>query len=229
MRILWGTLFIWLISFSVMAQSSNGILVGPVSYQQNINGILINITAKSYLLAETSGNNIRLKIRVIGDLFDLQRKIGQVVDTFPLPKENCAHYSANNPVVSLPTKELSFKEGSAIFRLGGSVTVWQCLENPVPNSKVVWEIHNVGLGIKTKVPVVKAWPGNPIKTIIVTQPFDVTLPVSLIKVDDRTIGLRLSRPDIELKGQYAFIKKGATEHRRGRPQYKGTRCPKERH
>jgi hypothetical protein len=61
---------------------------------------------------------------------------------------------------------------------------------------------------KTKVPVVVTWPGNPIKTILATQPFDANLPVSLVKNNDHAVGLEFSKPDIELKGQYAFITKG---------------------
>lgn len=81
-------------------------------------------------------------------------------------------------------------------------------ENPVPNSKVEWEIRDVGFGIKIRVPIVKTWPGSPIKTILVTQPFDADLPVALVRNNEHAVGLQFSKPDIELNGQYAFITKG---------------------
>jgi hypothetical protein len=190
------------------AAEPNEIQIGPVEYQQNVNGVLVSVSALTYVRVETVENKVRLNARLVGDFIDLQRKIGPIVDTFDLPHDNCRSYSANNPVVSIPRKELSYHDGTAWFSIGGSVTDWQCLENPVPNSKVEWEIRDIGFGIKTKVPVVKTWPGNPIKTILVTQPFDANLPVALTKRDDHSVALEFSKPDIELKGQYAFITDG---------------------
>lgn len=190
------------------ASGSKEVQIGPVNYQQDVNGVPVSVAATTFVKVETSDNAIELRARVVGDFVDLQRKIGPIVDTFDLPRENCRSYSPNNPVVSLPTKALTFRDGTALFSVGGSVTMWECLENPIPNSKVEWELRDIGLGIKTKVPVVVTWPGSPIKTILVTQPFEAALPVSLVKRDDYSVALEVGRPDIELKGQYAFITKG---------------------
>lgn len=183
--------------------------IGPVDYQQNVNGIAVNLSATTYIKIETINNKLYLKARVVGDLVDLQRKIGTIVDTFDLPRDNCRSYSPNNPVVSIPRKELRYADGAAVFSIGGSVTMWQCVENPIPNSRVDWEIRDIGLGIRTRVPVVRTWPGSPIKTILVRQPFDADLPVLLVKNGDHAVGVQFSRPDIELKGDFAFITKGA--------------------
>lgn len=183
-------------------------LVGPIEYQQDVNGVAVTIIAKTYFKIQTLDNKLYLKAQVIGDLGDLQRKIGPIVDSFKLPWENCRSYSPNNPVVDLPRKELPFRDGSAVFSIGGKVTMWQCLENPIPNSKVEWQLRDVGFGIKTKVPVVVTWPGSPIKTILVTQPFDADLPVTLVRNNESTVSLVVGRPDIELRGSLAFIARG---------------------
>jgi hypothetical protein len=183
-------------------------LVGPIEYQQDVNGVAVTIVARTYFKIQTIENKLYLKAQVIGDLGDLQRKIGPIVDSFKLPWENCRSYSANNPVVDIPRKELPFRDGSAVFSVGGKVTMWQCLENPVPNSKVEWRLRDLGFGIKTKVPVVVTWPGSPIKTILVTQPFDADLPITLVRNNEATVSLVVGRPDIELKGPLAFIAKG---------------------
>jgi hypothetical protein len=190
------------------AQLGEEVQIGPIEYTQNVNGVDVSISALSYVRIQASNNQIALKLRLNGDLIDLQRKIGVIVDTFSLPMDNCRSYSSNNPVISIPRKELKPVGGAAIFSIGGSVTMWVCVENPVPNSKIEWEMRNVGLGIKTKVPVVKTWPGNPIKTILGTQPFDADLPVLLVKSNDHAVAIQFSRPDIELIGQYAFVTKG---------------------
>ena len=87
------------------------LLVGPIVYQQDVNGVAVNLTARTYFKIQTLNNKIYLKAQVIADLGDLQQKIGPIVDTFKLPQENCRSYSANNPVVSIPRKELVFRDG----------------------------------------------------------------------------------------------------------------------
>jgi hypothetical protein len=71
--------------------------------------------------------------------------------TFKLPSDNCGSYSANNPVVLIPSKELAFKDNSAVFSISGRVEIWDCREKPIPNSKVEWVLKDVGFGVKTKV------------------------------------------------------------------------------
>jgi hypothetical protein len=190
------------------AVEPDDLVVGPVSIQQDVNGIPVSISARTFFKIQTVENKIYLKAQLVGDLSDLQRKIGSIVDTFKLPQENCRSYSANNPVVSIPRKELLFRDGTAIFSIGGNVTMWDCRENPIPNSRVDWEIRNIGFGVRTKVPVVRTWPGDPIKNKLVSQSFDADLPINLVRLNEYSIGLTLGRPDIELKGQYAFITKG---------------------
>jgi len=34
----------------------------------------------------------------------------------------------------------------------GHATIVSCLENPVPNTHVDWEVRDIGMGIKTKFP-----------------------------------------------------------------------------
>ena len=190
------------------AVEPDDLLVGPISYQQDVNGVVVNLTARTYFKIQTLDNKIYLKAQVIADLGDLQRKIGAIVDTFKLPQENCRSYSANNPVVSIPRKELLFRNGSAVFSISGGVAMWDCRENPIPNTKIEWEIRNIGLGIKTKVPHVVTWPGDPIKNKLGSQSFDADLPMALVRLNESSVALTIGRPDIELKGQYAFITKG---------------------
>jgi hypothetical protein len=193
---------------NAIAIEPDDFLVGPIEYQQDVNGVPVTIVAKTYFKIQTLDNKLYLKAQVIGDLGDLQRKIGPIVDSFKLPWENCRSYSPNNPVVDLPRKELPFRDGSAVFSIGGKVTMWQCLENPIPNSKIEWQLRDVGFGIRTKVPVVVTWPGSPIKTILVSQPFDADLPVTLVRNNETTVSLVVGRPDIELRGSLAFIAQG---------------------
>jgi hypothetical protein len=193
------------------AQATSEVMVGPVNYQQNVNGVLVNMASRAFLSVVTVDNDISLKVRIAADFSDLQNKFGAIVDSFALPKDNCGSYGPKNFVVSLPSKEIDLSGASPVLRIRGSVVEWECAKNPIPNSKIEWQMKEYGpkwARVKTKVPVPHTWPGDPIKTILVTQPFEAALPFQISKRDDHSVGLTLSRPDIELQGQYAFITKG---------------------
>jgi hypothetical protein len=203
--------FIKLSSIAYAAsQQSDEVVVGPIDYQQNVNGIPVTLSATTFARIETKDNQIFLKARVVGNLADLQRKIGSIIDTFDLPRDNCKSFSPKNPVVAIPRKELGIRDGAAFLSIGANVTVWACVENPIPNSKVEWEMCNLGFA-KTKCrPHLITWPGSPIKTHVGAQNIDADLPVTLEKISDYAVGLRLSNPDINLGdcSWFACVAKG---------------------
>jgi hypothetical protein len=59
---------------SANSQEPDEFMVGPVSYQQDVNGVSVTINARTYFKIHTGGNQITLKARVLADLGDLQRK-----------------------------------------------------------------------------------------------------------------------------------------------------------
>ena len=186
-----------------LAQQSQEVQVGSVDYQQSVNGIVVNVSTRTYVLVETIENRHQLKGRIVGDFIDLQRKIGTIIDSFDLPHDSCRRYSTINPVVSIPRKELRFSDNAALLSIGGDVTMWQCLENPVPSLE--WEIRDIGFGIRTKVAVLNSRPG---KRPLVTQPFEADLSMVFYKLDDQAIGLQFSKPSIEFKGEFSILAKG---------------------
>lgn len=185
--------------------SNNEVQVGPITITQPVNGVPIAVPITSYLKVTTIQNTVQFDARIFGDLSDLQAKSGPIVDSFPVPTDNCRSYSANNPVVKIWGKELIPSGASAVLRLHGYVEDWHCLENPVPNSKVVWRNDGpFGLSI----PHIETWPGNPIKNLIATQPFDVSLPASIRLVDAQTVALEIGVPTVTLGGQYSTLTNG---------------------
>lgn len=207
-RVTLGFIAIMAFSINVNAKDNNEVQVGPIAVQQDVNSISVTSNVTSFFSLKTENSALHLKARVIANLSDLQRKIGAIVDTFPLPHENCGSYSGNNPVVKLPTKSLTVSGNKALFSLSGNVEMWDCRENPIPNSKVEWEVKDIGFGIKTKVPVVTTWPGSPIKNMLASQSFDATLPLIAYAPDTLTAAIKFEKPNINLKGQYAFITEG---------------------
>ena len=184
-------------------------VIGPIVEVQQVEGISITVPIRVEVSQGPSDLGTRIRVRVVADLSDLAAKTGDIVDCIPLPKDNCASYSANNPVVTLGRKSLVFRDDAAILSVGGSVDMWECAENPIPKTKVEMQVKDIGLGVKTKVPVVvNLGPGDPIKTKLGTQPFDVDLPVTLSVEDGRAVALRIGRPAIRLRGPYVSVTEG---------------------
>jgi hypothetical protein len=111
---------------------------------ENVNGVIVDIEWYSRVFVLTQGTQVWLKVIIEADLIDLQNKVGAIIDTFPLPKNNCASFSPHNPVVFVPSKEIDVTGNDPVLRVGGNVVLWECLQNPVANSKVEWETKRIG-------------------------------------------------------------------------------------
>jgi hypothetical protein len=157
---------------------------GEGSHAQVIERVTVVSTAVVETRITESEDSAGVRTSVKLDLSDFQRKIGEILGDLGVSQENCRSFGPNFVVTPGSVRFESFA-GSVFIVIGGTVTGWMCLENPVPNSKVDFEMRNLGLGIKTKVPVVKTWPGSPIKNIISRQGFSMSLPV-FIRVEGRT-------------------------------------------
>jgi hypothetical protein len=147
----------------------------------------------------------------------LQQNITAIVDKFGFPTNNCASYKPDNQVVALSDVTLTYdaNSGDALLTLAGTDTVWTCLQNPVPDIVTTWVMKTytvLGFTVKTLVPVVQTLPGSPIKTVLLTQPFNAQLflspQVSLTNPTTLAVGMQLSSVNLTLGGQYAFLING---------------------
>ena len=124
---LWLAVLGSIVTFSHSAFAQ--LVVGPIPYRQNVNGVPVTVNVSSLVTVQTVPGNLAVTAKVSGDLFDLQQKIGPIVDTFKLPTDNCANtgVAKPNPVVSLTSKSLTPQGDEAIFAIGGHVDVWTCI------------------------------------------------------------------------------------------------------
>src|ERR1700733_3908877 len=179
--------------------------ISNFSVTESASGVSVAVPGKIYLGADASISAApTVRVHAVADLSDLQKKIPAIIATIPLPSNNCGSYSPKNAVVTLSTSRLVFANGEALFHTEGSAVIWECVQNPVPNSKVDICMKKIG-PLKTKVPCVHTWPGNPIKTILGKQPFAIDLPLG-IKVDGAgSIRLVPGEAKMTLSGQYVDI------------------------
>jgi hypothetical protein len=187
------------------AFAASEVLIGPITVPADYSGVDLSVPVRAFLLIESAADGLSIKLRVQGDLNNAQNRIGQVIDTFPLPKDNCASYGVSNPVVNIWGKQLDIAGSHAVLTIHGYIEVWGCVSNPVPNSKLEW--RNDG-PFHLSIPHIVTWPGDPIKTVIAKQPFDGTLPVALKVVDAHTVALVPGQPTVTLGGQYVSILNG---------------------
>jgi hypothetical protein len=189
---------------------SDRIVVGPIVLTQDVQGILVNTPGLMRFAVETKTDGLHLSLTLDANLVDLQQKFAQIINTIPLPRDNCKSYTLLNPVVSLGNSALRAEGDDAVVALSGEVDGWTCLENPVPET--YWD----STGCRGDLPFgghyvfgcPKTRPGSPIKNKSITQPFDATLPVKLQKMGDASLGLVLGKPNIKLGGQFVFITNG---------------------
>ena len=181
--------------------------LGPFTRVQTIEGVDVAVPVRVELSRQPGEGHETIKARVVADLSDLVAKIGPILDRAKLPSDNCKAYGADNPVVTLSAKELSVRDSHVALRLAGAVQMWECIANPVPHTRLETRTRTI-LGVRTRVmELVPAGTSNPLKTVIVTQPFEAVLPLALARDSDHSVSLHFGRPNIALKGQYAFITK----------------------
>jgi hypothetical protein len=155
--------------------------VGPVPFQQNVRGIPLSISVSGFLSFLPVGSQLQVNARALIDLSDLQRKIGSLIDTIPLPTDTCAHFSADNVVARIWGKEITIDGDVATMTLHGDVDNWFCFEIPF---------------------------SDPLNRQVANQPFDATLPFRVEVADAHTIAVRLGDPSVNLGGQFGGVTGG---------------------
>jgi hypothetical protein len=147
--------------------------VGPVPFNQTVQGIALSTPVSALLSVQPQGNQLQINARILADLSDLQRKIGPLVDTIPLPKDSCDHNGIDNLVATISNKDLTISGSVATLTLQGQVEDWVC--EPF------------------------------LKTILLTQPFNVALLFEVVVSDPQTIAVQLGQPSVTLDGQFSGI------------------------
>jgi len=80
--------------------------IGPIPVSQLVSGVPVSVAVTAFLSIATEADGLYLNMRVIGNLSDLQTKFGPIIDTLPLPNNNCASYSPTNVVARIWGKRL---------------------------------------------------------------------------------------------------------------------------
>lgn len=176
--------------------------------EQVVQGVPLQAQLYTFVSLQPVDSSIRINARAVADLSDLQNKIGPLIDTFPLPADNCSHFGVDNIVARIWGKQITVNGNGAILKLNGDVEVWTCVKNPIPCSRLEWEEQNV-LGARIRLPRTVFFDCNPpIKTRNFTQPFEATLPFSVEVADPQSFSVKLGDPAVNLGGALGGVTEG---------------------
>jgi hypothetical protein len=219
---------VWSLAPAAQAQDAlvqpakDEVMVGPVSVTQPVQGVVLNFRGTAFLSLKTEGNSVVLRARTVADLSDLQSKIAALIDTVPLPTNNCDHFGVDNVVARIWGKRLDITGSTATLRLNGDVDSWACVKNPLPCSKVVW-VNDGPFGLSR--PKIETWECNPpIKNRNINQPFDAAVPFTLEVRDPQTVGISLGAPTVTLGGALGGDRSRGASNCRDRYQHTRQRC-----
>jgi hypothetical protein len=171
-------------------------MLGPFPIAQTVQGVPIAASAYVFLSVKRADDPIEVSARIVADLSDLQRKAGALVDTIPLPTDNCAHFGVDNLVARIWGKQITVNGDMALLKLNGDVDVWTCAKNPIPCTRLEgWNLVVYDCN-------------PPIKNRNINQPFEATLPFRLTLVDPHTVAVRLGDPNVNLGGLLGGVTNG---------------------
>lgn len=189
---------------AILHPRSGEALIVRSTVQRTVQGISISAEVYVFLSLQPIEDRIRVQLRLVADLTDLQNKIGALVDSIPLPKDNCSHFGIDNVVARIWGKKISVNDDIATLKLNGDVDIWTCVKNPIPCTRVEWEER---FGIR--IPKLVYYDCNPpIKNRNISQPFEAMLPFTLELVDARTVAVRLGTPSVDLGGTLGGVTEG---------------------
>lgn len=164
-------------------------LLGPIPLNHSVQGVAFSTPISAFLSVKPEGEMMRINARIVADLADLQQKVGALVDTIPLPRDNCAHFSVDNIVARISDKVITVNGNVATLQLRGDVDIWACVENPVPCTRFD--------GIVPKFYTCD----RPIKTRIISQPFEATISFWLaVEGSPHAVVVKLGDPNVRLRG-----------------------------
>jgi hypothetical protein len=175
------------------------LLLGPVTFSPVVQGVSLAVPVSVLLSLQpdgADGTQIRINARAFADLADLQHKIGALIDTIPLPQDNCQHFGIDNFVARIWGKQITIDGNLAALTLHGDIDSWTCSLNPIKCTK----LEGFNLVFYDCNP--------PVKLKNFNQPFDATLPFQVVVADPQTIELRLGNPAVTLGGTLGGVTQG---------------------
>jgi len=171
-------------SQDALAQTpAHGLRIGPRPFTATVQGVPLDLNSSVFVnVKPLEKGQFLLSARLVADLSDLQRKIGDIIDTVQLPSDNCARFADNNLVPSISGKQITIEGEVATLRLSGELEVWKCEKNPLYE---FCKLFGCGEVIKTKLEAT----------------FDLKIPVRSAVGDSSTVVFVLGDPQIEIRGK----------------------------
>src|SRR5882762_2433416 len=142
-RVLSALLVLVFLPSAAAQQAIENVDAPPSQFSLSTPGGAVDVKVKTSFSHQQSGQNVRIDGLSIVDLSDLQQKLPAIVGALDVPKNNCQRFAGDNVVASVGDSRLSFANNTPILSISGFSSVWACLQNPTPETKVVWTIQQI--------------------------------------------------------------------------------------
>jgi hypothetical protein len=140
-------------------------------------GATVDVSVKTTFSSQDTGQGILIAGSSTLDLSDLQRKLPAIVARLDVPRNSCQRFAADNIVAAPQSAAVVLANNTATLNISGSSSVWTCLQNPLPEAKVIWSARQIAPGVTTQVPNVVTSAGSPIKSRLIDTQFEWTAPL----------------------------------------------------
>jgi hypothetical protein len=172
-----AALFAAFLPSAVAAQQQADINTAETAFSVPVSGAVVDVSVKTSFSSQHIGSNVSITGSSILDLSDLQGKLPEIVARFDLPHNSCQRFADDNVVASPQRGALVLANNTPTLSISGLSSVWVCLQNPVPETKVVWSAQQIAPGVQTKVPTVVILAGAPIKSKLMDVQFEWAAPL----------------------------------------------------
>ena len=176
-------------------QSTETAKSAETTFSVPVAGAAVDVGVKTSFSYQNTAEGILVAGSSTLDLSDLQRKLPAIVGKLELPHNNCQRFAADNVVAAPQSGALVLANNTASLSISGLSSIWTCLQNPIPESKVVWSAQQIAPGVRTQVPNVVTSAGAPIKSKVMDSQFEWAAPLlwtqsGKMQIGNATIALK---------------------------------------
>jgi hypothetical protein len=188
-----------LLSAFVFPPSASAQLPVAFLYERTFKEIPLSLNVHSTITVQNTADSLIAIAKIEVDLYDVQQKIGAIVDKYVSPTDECGNTGIIKPNVilsSTPTKSLTVQGDHGILSLAGDLKIISCTCKPYP--AFLWSRFGYFRTSST----------SPAKRQFGPYPFNATFRFKLVKKNNTTIALQLAQPAVELNdpGALRFLR-----------------------
>lgn len=172
--------------------------LGIVEVDTQLSGQPIKLPISVNLEINTVANGVKVDVTTKTNLSDLQAKFFTILQTAPLPRDNCPSYG-NHVLPYLESASLQGSGHQAVFSLIGHADGWTCQKNPIPETVCTSYKEVCFIKCFKVCEKLTTRDGSPIKAKI-SEGFNASVPFTLSTIDGKSIQINPGAASVNPRG-----------------------------